>query len=94
MFLHLIFRKLGLKENKYLMAGIYGAFYSVISFILLFFSLFYLRRLNLGHVFLFSLFSGIVMFIVYLIRWEVIKAQFTLKKAKKSQKSQKYKKKI
>jgi hypothetical protein len=83
MFLHLIFKKFSIKEDKYLMAGIYGLIYFIFSFLLLFFSLLYLKKQNLGYTFAISLFAGMVMFIVYLIRWEVIKAGFSMKKRQK-----------
>lgn len=73
MFLKLIFRKLGVKENKYFLALIYGMLYFVFILLLLTLSSIYLKKLNLTRDFFISLILGVVMSIVYLIKWEIFK---------------------
>lgn len=73
MFLRIIFKKLGVKENKYFFASVYGTFYFLL--ILLIFTLagIYLNNLNFVRTFLISLVLGIVMLVVYLVKWEIFK---------------------
>jgi len=77
MFLRLIFRKLGIRENKFFLALVYGAFYSIFTFIIFLFSGFYLKKFFFTRYVLVSLFVGVLMFILYLIKWEL----FSLKKS-------------
>lgn len=70
MFLHIIFKKFKLKENKYLMALIYALIYSVFLFIMLLLAQLYLERLDIKTNFIYSIVLGIIMFVVYLIKWE------------------------
>ncbi len=69
MFIRMLFRRLGLKQNKYLMALVYGALYALFFFLLL---------LALSHNFtttivLYSFFVGVAMFVVYLIKTELFR---------------------
>ena len=78
MFLQLIFRKLGIKENKYVLAVVYGCIYAVFTFLIFLFSGLFLKSFYLTRYLLVSIFVGLVMFVVYLIKWEFI----SLKKIK------------
>jgi hypothetical protein len=73
MFVRLVFRRFGIRENKYLMAMAYGLAYAILFFLALYISMIYLRRANFMMAFLLSLFVGMLMFVVYLIKEEVFK---------------------
>ena len=77
MFLQILFKKLGLKQNKYVMALIYGLIYSIITFFLFLFSTFFITKFNLFRYFTVSLIIGLFMFGIYLFKWEL----FDFKKA-------------
>lgn len=78
MFLRLIFRKQGIKENKIILAIVYGGLYAAFTFLIFLFSSIIIKRFYLTRYLLVSIFVGIGMFIVYLIKWEFI----SLKKIK------------
>ena len=74
MFIRLLFNKIGLKENMYLMATIYGLIYSLVFFIVLTLAQVYLNNLKVQRNIIYSVIIGILMFGVYLIKWDFIKA--------------------
>ena len=69
MLLQIIFKKLRIKENRYLLAFVYALFYFSIFFVILWI---FQKKIVLNSLFL-SLFIGILMFFVYLIRIETIR---------------------
>jgi hypothetical protein len=73
MFMHLIFRKLNINQNKYLIALTYGLIYSILFFLILFLSSLYLKQLNITKAISFSVFIGICMFVVGLIKEELFR---------------------
>lgn len=73
MFLRLIFKRLGFKENKYILASAYGVFYFGLVLLVLTFAGIYLKNLILARIFFISLILGIIMFFVYLVKWEIFK---------------------
>jgi len=70
MFLKMIFKKIGLKENKMVMAGTYGFIYALLFFIVIFLSQIYLGKVRIKTNISFSAFIFVMMFIIYLIKWE------------------------
>jgi hypothetical protein len=73
MFLKIIFRRVGLKENKYLMALIYGGIYLLLMFLILLFANAVLNTVPLGRNILVSVSVGAIMTVVYLVKWELFK---------------------
>ena len=77
MFLRLIFKKIGIKENKFFLAFVYGGFYSVFTFLIFWLAGLYLKNFNFTRYLVVSIIVGVVMFIFYLIKWEYF--EFKLK---------------
>ena len=75
MFLRLIFKKLGLKENKYVLAFVYGCLYFVLVFSVFQVADLILKKGTFTRDLLISFFIGVVMAIIYLIKWEVFKSK-------------------
>lgn len=73
MFLQLIFRKLGIRENKLVLAIVYGCLYAVFTFLILWLSSLYLKQFFLLGYLLVSLLVGSVMGVLYLLKWEFLK---------------------
>jgi hypothetical protein len=73
MFLRIIFRKLELKENKYLLAIVYGIIYFIIVFFIFLFAGVILKKTSIFQNLLISISIGIIMAVVYLIKWEFFK---------------------
>lgn len=71
MILEIIFKKLGWRPNKALMAASYGLFYSLVFFIIMLVSSIYLNTFDLYKITLLSSFVGIMMAIVFLIKSEI-----------------------
>ncbi|NTV23081.1 MAG: hypothetical protein HGA85_01740 [Nanoarchaeota archaeon] len=71
MFIRLLFRRFRIKENKYLMGIAYGAIYFTIFFSVFSFGSYYMGNLSLFKSASLSLFVGMIMFVVYLIKWEL-----------------------
>ncbi len=69
MLLQILFKKLKIKENRYLLAFVYALFYFFVFFVILWI---FQKKIILNNLFL-SLFIGILMFFVYLMRIETIK---------------------
>lgn len=71
MFIKIMFKRFGLKENKYFMAFIYGLIYGSIALIVFLISSLFIRNPPLFLYFLGSVFITVMMFIVYLVKWEL-----------------------
>ncbi len=74
MFIRLLFKKLNIKENKYIMAVTYGLIYSIVFFIVLTLAQVFLNNLDVQRNLIYSVVIGVLMFGVYLIKWNFIKA--------------------
>ncbi len=74
MFLKLIYKRFGVKENRFVMMLIYGAVYAVLFFIVFSLSSLALHRFSLTDSALISLGVLVIMCVVYLIKLEVFKA--------------------
>lgn len=75
MFVRLIFKRLGLKDNIWLQAIFYGAVYGILVFLLLLAADLFLRKNNLVRNFVYSLVIFLAMAAVYLIKSEVFRIQ-------------------
>ncbi len=73
MFLQLIFRKLGIRENNLVLAIVYGCLYAVFTFLILWLSSLYLKQFFLLRYLLVSLLVGVVMGVLYVLKWEFLK---------------------
>ena len=71
MFIQILFDKLKLKKSKWAMALAYAAAYMIIFLIILEMSQFFLGLLNQLRIIRYSLMLFIVMFLVYIIKYEV-----------------------
>jgi len=74
MFIRLLFKKLNIKEYKYIMAVTYGLIYSIVFFIVLTLAQVFLNNLDVQRNLIYSVVIGVLMFGVYLIKWNFIKA--------------------
>jgi hypothetical protein len=54
------------------MALVYSLIYFLIAFLIFSFSFIYFKKIDLLKAILFSFFIGMLMFVVYLIKWEII----------------------
>lgn len=73
MFLQLIFRKLGIRENKFVLAIVYGCIYAVFTFLIFWLASLYLKQFFFLRYLIVSLMIGVVMCVVYLLKWEFLK---------------------
>ena len=73
MFIREIFKKFGWKQKPALLALMYGFFYFIFAISVFFLSTLVIENVDLQRSFIFSIFIGIVMFLVYFIKQEVIK---------------------
>jgi L-asparagine transporter-like permease len=72
MFLSIIFQKFRIKQSKFRMALIYGIFYFILAFLIFIFSFLFFKKTDLLKSFIFSFFIGLLMFVAYLIKWEIV----------------------
>lgn len=73
MFLRMIFRKIGIKENMLLLASIYGGLYAVLTFLFFWLAGLYLKQYYFTRYLLISLLVGVVMTVLYFVKWEFLK---------------------
>jgi hypothetical protein len=73
MFINILFKKLRIRQNKYIIALTYGLLYAILFFLIFFLSSLYLKQVKIVVAILLSIFIGICMFIVGLIKEEVFK---------------------
>jgi len=71
MFLRILFKKLGLKEDKWAMAIFYGLGYMAFFLLLITVLELYLRRFNLIRNLLISGMVGLILSGMYLIKWKL-----------------------
>ncbi|MFH2020352.1 MAG: hypothetical protein ABIJ34_02995 [archaeon] len=71
MFLRILFKKLKVREDKYLMGAIYGLSYMAIFLILITALELYLGKHNLLRNILISVIVGFTMFGLYLLKWKL-----------------------
>ena len=75
MFIKIVFKKFGLKENKYVMGLTYSIIYMVFFYGVLSLSQLYLKNYNFKKNMINTLIIGVVMYLVYLIKWEIINSK-------------------
>lgn len=71
MFMQIIFKKLGIKQNKWLLAFSYGGIYSALFMAILSLSSLYLKKKVTFFILLMGLFVWLMMAIVYFIKSEL-----------------------
>jgi hypothetical protein len=71
MFLNILFKKLRIRQSKYVLSLVYGLLYAILFFLILSLSSLYLKQLNIVRITGFSLFIGLCMFVVGLIKEEL-----------------------
>jgi hypothetical protein len=72
MLIKLIFRRFNLKENKYLMAAVYGFLYFLFTLMIFALASMFIKT-NIIRDIIFSLIIGLIMSVVYLIKVEMFK---------------------
>ena len=75
MFIKIVFKKFGLKENKYVMGLMYSIIYMIFFYGVLSLSQLYLKNYNFKKNMINTLIIGVVMYLVYLIKWEIINSK-------------------
>jgi len=73
MFIKTVFKKLGWKQKPIAMALTYGFFYFIFSISIFFLSTLVIENVDLQRSLIYSVFIGIMMFLVYFIKQEAIK---------------------